>query len=466
VLWILLAAAFVARLALLIARPPWHDELFTLWASRLTPSRLLEVLRQDSGPPLFYVLEKPFVSLAEIARSDALARILPFAALACLLAPAMRLARDRASIWFLALAAPSPLLLLYSAEARAYGLLALFDFVLFLLLFRGEPSAPRLVGVAALTAVALWTHYLAILFVAACALLLAARRRFSSLAAVSAGALIFLPWVPVLLSQPEEATSWMREPLGQSLLAFVSALGGAGRIPSPQGGPLPVLLETTGVVVGVLLLVVVARAGRADHEGQDAAAVTLLAMVLVLASSLARPIAFPGRSEMAVLPIWLWSVSKSAATKGPALWASCALLAVSLTSSVCLLAAAKPEPLPSRAVALLTRTAVSQDRVAASGAFYLPARLAADRGDLRAKVIAYPLEEALHPGWFRLRVPEPSDEIRLEESIRRTPPGGRFFLLLYPHEYGPGLRSFLASGGTVAELIRRPDGLLIVWLRR
>ncbi|HYT31229.1 MAG TPA: hypothetical protein VEO37_01440, partial [Thermoanaerobaculia bacterium] len=222
-LWILVAAAFVARLAILIARPLWHDEIFTLWASRLPPSRLLEVLRQDSGPPVFYLLAKPFVRLAEMAQSDALSRLLPFAAILCLFTPALRLSKESARIWFVALAAGSPLLLVYAGEARAYGLLALLDFALFFLLFRGEPTPGRLAGAAALTALALWTHYLAILFVAACALLLIVRRRFPCLAALCVGTLAFLPWIPVLTVQPRQATSWMREPLGDSLLAFVSS---------------------------------------------------------------------------------------------------------------------------------------------------------------------------------------------------------------------------------------------------
>src|SRR5207253_4636100 len=227
--------------------------------------------------------------------------------------------------------------LVYAGEARAYGLLALLDFALFFLLFRGEPSFGRLAGAAALTALALWTHYLAILFVAACALLLIVRRRFASLAALCVGTLAFLPWIPVLTVQPRQATAWMREPLGDSLLAFVSSLGGAGRIPSPQGGPLPGILVTVGLLVAIALLVAVARAGRQDPECVDAAALSLLTMLLVLAASLLRPIAFAGRSELTILPIWLWSVSRAATTGVVARWATAATIAVGAVASLFLL---------------------------------------------------------------------------------------------------------------------------------
>ncbi|HEY3122471.1 MAG TPA: hypothetical protein VGK70_00240, partial [Thermoanaerobaculia bacterium] len=86
---------------------------------------MVRILRLDSGPPLFYLLEKPFVSAAEVlALPDAAARFLPFVAIAVLFA-AGRSLPPGARLRFLWLAASSPLLLLYASEARAYGVLAL-----------------------------------------------------------------------------------------------------------------------------------------------------------------------------------------------------------------------------------------------------------------------------------------------------------------------------------------------------
>ena len=443
----------------------WYDELFTLWASRLPPSRLLEVLRHDSGPPLFYLLDKPFVRLGEMVQNDALARVLPFAAVLCLFAPALRLPRERVHIWFAALLAGSPLLLVYAAEARAYGLLALLDFALFFLLFRGEPSARRLAGVAALTALALWTHYLAILFIASCALLLLARRRFRCLAALCAGSLIFLPWVPVLAAQPRQATSWMREPLGESLLAFVSSLGGAGRIPSPQGGPLPGILVTIGLLVAVLLLVGVARAGRQDAECADAAVVSLLTMLLVLGASLLRPVAFAGRSEIAILPIWLWSVARAATAGRAARWVTALSGAVAAVAALLLLAAPKPVPSSSRAVARVGQMAAREDRVIATAAFYLPARLAYDRGTLAAPVTPIPRELAEHPGWFAQAPLSQEDAQALDQALVTLSEGRRAFLLLHPFFYTPQMARQLTARGRGQVLFESPDALVIAWTK-
>src|SRR6266581_6548378 len=109
-----------ARAVLLMRRPMWHDELFTLWAARQSPSHLWQALRHDSGPPLFYLLEKPFVTLGEAMGTDTLARLLPFLAALLLFAGAFSLEQRTARSCFLILLAASPFLLVYAAEARAY----------------------------------------------------------------------------------------------------------------------------------------------------------------------------------------------------------------------------------------------------------------------------------------------------------------------------------------------------------
>ncbi|HEY4230185.1 MAG TPA: hypothetical protein VGO79_08425, partial [Thermoanaerobaculia bacterium] len=69
------------RLQILRTRPLWFDELFTFWAARLPLSGLLDALRFDSGPPGFYLLEKPFALLADRAtKGDAWLRAPSFLA--------------------------------------------------------------------------------------------------------------------------------------------------------------------------------------------------------------------------------------------------------------------------------------------------------------------------------------------------------------------------------------------------
>jgi uncharacterized membrane protein len=189
---------------------------------------LIEALRHDSGPPLFYLLERPLVRIAEAGGDDRLVRALPFLAVLAVFAAAWSLPRGWSPAWFVALAAVSPFLLLYSAEARAYGLLALLDLAVFLLLFRGPPTPARLAVGALAAAAALWTHYLAVFFLAVAGALLIATRRWRAAAAVAVAGLLFVPWAPVLLGQPREATAWIHESLGRSAGMFLAALGGPG----------------------------------------------------------------------------------------------------------------------------------------------------------------------------------------------------------------------------------------------
>jgi hypothetical protein len=319
----------------------WHDEIFTVWASRLAPSELLRALRSDSGPPLFYFLEKPFVAAAEaLALSDAAARLLPFLALAVLFAGARSLPPGGARRRFAWLAASAPLFLLYSAEARAYALLAVLSFLLFLLVVR--ESGRGFVVIALAAALCLWTHYLALFVLAA--LLFAALRegRGRSALALGAGAALFLPWSPILWSQPAAALSWMREPAGAAPLGFLAVLGGGARVPGPFGPPLPEPLLWLAGAAGLALLagVFAVRPGdAAERIGLTAVLLTLGGILLV---SVWRPVAFSGRSEMAVLPIWIWIVAR-AAERSRALRAI-AGAAAGIGAVACVLICAAPRP--------------------------------------------------------------------------------------------------------------------------
>ena len=119
--------------------------------------------------------------------SDVGARFLPFLAALAILAGVRSLPTPGAKVRFVLLASLSPLLLLYSAEARAYALLAALVLALFLLATEAEEALVTLGAIALLSAALLFTHYLAIFAVLAVAAVAAAdRRRRSALAVVCA----------------------------------------------------------------------------------------------------------------------------------------------------------------------------------------------------------------------------------------------------------------------------------------
>lgn len=422
---------------------------------------LLDALRRDSGPPLFYVVEKPFVHAAEALAFDPLARLYPFLAALGVFAAARALPPG-ARLRFVALWACSPLAAVYSAEARPYAPLALLALLLFLLT-RAEPvSAPRAIPLVAVATALLYTHYLALFLVAALALECAVRRRWRTLAALATAGVLFLPWLPVLARQPPAATGWMRESARASAIGLVSALGGAGRIPDPLGGPLSSPLFLAGAAIGVVLIGMIAIRARRDFAVGEAFIVVAGTLALVAAAGAVRAVAFAGRSEMVVLPIWLWGLARAGTGVRAARIGAWACVAAGALSIISLVAAPRPTPIPQAVVAHVARVAAPGDLVVALPRFILPALLAAQRGTLSARVESLPAEAARHPGWFVPEAPGESQERELERTLamRRR---GAVYILLHPLEATPGMRRVLASRGRAREMLRHPEALLVRW---
>jgi hypothetical protein len=446
-------------------RPLWFDELFTIWAARQPLSRLLEILTNDSGPPLWYFIEKPFVLAGErLFSAEVLARLPAFAAIAALFAGALLLPPGGARRRFVLLAAASPLLLLYSAEARGYGLLAVECLALYLLTLRGEESPRRLAAAALVCAAALYTHYLALFAVGSLTLVAAAEKRIRSALAILVGTIPFLLWAPVMAAQPRDAVAWMQEPPSSFVTGVLSALGGAGDVPHPFGRSLPTLLLLAGVAVALATASALALRWRADPDARRASAFLVLFFGGVLFASLARPVGFAGRTEMAILPVWLWIVALAGERSRAVRIASLATIGVALLSSAFLLASHRERPTTAIVLERIEQIARPGDVLVAGAHFYLPARLAADLGRLRIPVHAFPAEQAAHPGWSAPIALRPEDVAAVEGVLERAATGSRVYFGL-PPSYAAALHRLLVSRGVVEEIVRTPEVVLLSWSR-
>jgi hypothetical protein len=443
----------------------WFDELFTIWAARLPVATLIAVLANDSGPPLFYVLEKPLVCAGErLFSSDVVVRALPFAATLLLFAGAFALSTVVSKRRFLLLSAASPLLLLYAAEARAYALLALLGFSLFVLALV-LPERPRLfTPILLLSAAILYTHYLGIFVVAALVIVAAAEKRRRSLLALIAGGATFAFWIPVMARQPRQAVAWMHERPVELVSGILSSLGGAGDIPSPFGPPLPIALIAAGTVMSLILAVSLAGQWRADVELRRGSAFLILFFGGVVFASMSRPVAFAGRTEMAILPVWIWMVARAGDRSRAARFASLAVVAVAAVSSAILLAARREPEAPTRALDSIEQLARPGDVLFAGAHFYLPAHLAADRGRLEIPVHAFPLEQAEHPGWTVPRRPGSKDLEAVDRALDRAGASGRAFFLV-PPSYRMALAPVLARRGVTRRITETREMLLAVWTK-
>jgi hypothetical protein len=373
------------------------------------------------------------------------------------------LPRGEARGWWIALCSSFTLVNAYAAEARAYALLALACLGIFLFGVVARETARNLAALFTAAAAALWLHYLAIFAVAAGLLLaIAGRRVRAAIVLVVAGA-TFAPWLSVLAGQPVAALSWVREKPLETALGFFSALGGMGRVPPPFGlaPPRSALLATA--LIGAFLFVVVARASRGDPAVRAASLFALVTLGLAFAASIGRPIAFAGRSEMAVLPVWMWGLAKAAPQRF-AVRAGAGLAAgLGLAATIALSAGPHSRPTAAVAVERVSRLARPGDAVLAGPGLYLPALLEADRGRLGARVDAFPAGDASHPGWFTPSAPGPAEEAQLRAEMQAIAPGRRLWLLLPPSHDSAGVMRVLSSAGTVRELARQNDAVLLVW---
>ena len=170
---------------------------------------------------------------------------------------------------------------------------------------------------------------------------------------------------------------------------------------------------------------------------------------LALALSLATPFAFAGRTEMAVLPVWIWAVARTverrrAARVGATAAAALGLLAVGFLA------------LEPRAPSAATRAAVAIGRVAQSGDTLfagpwpdLPFRLAADRGRRSRASWRSPRKSRGIRGGGSRRLRVLRTRIALRVPVRRRRIG---LPLLPPGFVTPELSAQLRARGSVREL--------------
>ena len=434
-----LGAGIALRILLVWARPLWADEVFTLEVARRGPAGILAALRLDSGPPLHYLLGW-LLLLPSPAPSgwDAVVRIASLAAslahVPLLLAVGRRLGAPEAGSRAAALWLLFPLSVWTASEGRAYALASLLVLLAFErgLAFRDEPGAGRGLAVAASTGAALLSHYLAgpALLGVACAVLPAARRdrRLPLAGAYAAGALAFLPWLPVALSQPRASMRWLE-------LQPETARLGAALANLAFGAALPAV---AGLAGAALLAAAALRRGRRVPSGT---------VLLVAAGSIAllevgtHSAVVPERTALVLLPFAALLLAEASA---PA-----ALLSAGV--SVVLLALALPAWLrttPARQVAeTLAEALRGGGDVVAAGLWGPELSYRLERAGLPGRVVLFPEEVTRHPGWYDEKDLAPgsvADEAR--RAVARTS-DARFAVLKPGSVAGDALAEVARSRG-------------------
>jgi mannosyltransferase len=251
--------------------PLWLDEALSVNIARLPVGDLLDALRHDGHPPLYYVILGYWMKLfgeGDIA-VRALSGLLAVAALPLAWVAGRRLAGRSGARWALIVVALSPYWVRYATETRMYSLVMLLVLAGYLLTQDAliKPTVPRLVGIGLVSGLLLLSHYWAFYLLAAVVLLLALQwwrdpaTRGATLrvgAAVVAGSLLFVPWLGGFLYQAGHTGTPWGEPFRPSAMVQTTLedLGGGE------------LTEATlyGSLVLVLVLVALFTVRSAGHE--------------------------------------------------------------------------------------------------------------------------------------------------------------------------------------------------------
>ena len=240
----------------------WFDEANTALLVHFSPGKMIGLIPQtESTPPLYYCVAWVWARLfgygeAGLRSLSAFAGVLtvPVA-----FAAGRRLISIRAGLFAAALAACNPLLIWYSQEARSYELLVLLT-SLSLLAFayvRAEPTPRAVAAWAIAAALALATHYYALLAIVPQAVWLAVihRRRRPVQIGIAIVAACGLALIPLAISQNGTGhASWIGPiPLGPRLAQVIPQfLTGTGA-PAQQ---VLVRIDEAMVIVALVLLAV------------------------------------------------------------------------------------------------------------------------------------------------------------------------------------------------------------------
>lgn len=255
---ILLAGAVLRFLA---PRDLWLDEALSVDIARLPPGQLLDALRRDGSPPLWYLLLHYWIaafgdSSAAVRASTAVTSLatLPLAWLL-----GRRLLGPRGGLATLLLLAAAPFAVRYASEARMYSLVLLEVCLGGLALLRAlppvapkvdapKPGAPtsaaptldvpsagvcawlrRLAPLTLVTLALALTHYWALFLLVVVAIGLALGRRWAPLLAMTAAGLLFVPQLPTLLFQLRHTgTPWALPPQVRAVPDTLIGWGGPG----------------------------------------------------------------------------------------------------------------------------------------------------------------------------------------------------------------------------------------------
>ncbi len=305
--------------------PLWLDEAQAVAISRLPLPDLLEALRQDGAPPLYYLLLHGWIRLFGTGTFAVrmLSSCLALAALPLAWRAGVLVGGRRAGAAALLLFATSPFAIRYASETRMYSLVVLL--VLAGLVVVLDPIRPRRRGrlllLAFLTGALVLTHYWSFFLLAAVGVGLAWRLMTNRedrdaaavFGAVLVGSLAFVPWIPSFLFQLQHTGNPWGSPPGMAAVEL--AIRGFAGGDSDPAQLLAVVL--TGIAGSLLLSTWTGGRGRRS-PARAVGAASLATIVLGAIALMVTGDAFASRHAAVALPLFLMTVAAGISSLEPA----------------------------------------------------------------------------------------------------------------------------------------------------
>jgi len=224
--------------------PFWLDEAISASIAEKGPSGLVEALRHDGHPPLYYLLLHWWSVI--VGDSDfalrAMSGVFSVSSLLLIYRFTQRFTDNWSRLFVVGVLASSPFAIRYATEVRMYSLLVLLILAAHLLIDKAwrESTPGRLFAVSCVTAALLYTHYWSLFLIfSLCLVLLAGVLRGKDetvekskklLLAVVIGIASFLPWLPIFMEQlAHTGTPWSDAPRPTVVAALALESYGGGR---------------------------------------------------------------------------------------------------------------------------------------------------------------------------------------------------------------------------------------------
>lgn len=342
-----------ARIPLLVVRAPFFDELFTRWISVKPFTEIVAALKLDSGPPLYYFAVRLIGDPSVTAT-----RILSLVCAAISLILILRSKNVNAAL----LLAVFPAAILFSADARAYAMCAMFVTIAVLAIDGDRPFAAALA-----LALAAYSHYYGVLLFPILLLGRYDRRRWYALAMAI---FLFIPGLLLALHQPAEARAWMKFAWPDSL--FIRP---------------PIAMA----IIGTMAVAMSIRVNRY-------ALMVLVPLILAIVLRVYVPLRFEAVIA-APLALWLAESLKQNRFRTPltaAIVGSCFIW----TTLGIVDHATRPADPYRQAARWVANNIPANETVVASGYCYLETMM-----NGHSHVAAFPNEQGMHPGWRALPQP-------------------------------------------------------------